>query len=82
MANTKRSIKMIDIPENVDWKWIAHQIVATRNDTRALRDDFSIMVAIMRRVENSQISDREEWRGLFDSIRHLRERVEKLEEAK
>ena len=34
---------------------------------------------ILRRVENNQTSDREEWHGLFDAIRNVRGRVETLE---
>jgi len=70
---------MTELPDNVDLQWIGRQIIALQRETRGLRDDLGVMAAILRRVENNQTSDRDEWRGLFDAIRHVRGRVETLE---
>lgn len=70
---------MPELPENVDLQWIGREILALRRETRGLRDDIGVMAAILRRVENNQTSDREEWHGLFDAIRHLRERMDRVE---
>ena len=76
---------MSDLPDNVDLQWLGRTLIdfrqETRRDVRALRDDIGVMAAILRRVENSQVADREEWRGLFDAIRHLRDRVEAVEKG-
>ena len=68
------------LPDNVDLQWIGKAIIGLQRDVRGLRDDIGVMAAILRRVENNQTSDRDEWRGLFDAIRHVRGRVETLEE--
>jgi hypothetical protein len=73
---------MTDLPDNVDLQWIGRQIIALQRETRGLRDDIGVMAAILRRVENNQTADREEWRGLFDAIRHVRQRVDVLEKDK
>jgi hypothetical protein len=70
---------MTDLPDNVDLQWIGRQIIALQRDVRGLRDDVGVMAAILRRVENNQTSDREEWHGLFNAIRHVRDRVDTLE---
>lgn len=77
---------MSDLPDNVDLQWLGRTLIdfrqETRRDIRALRDDIGVMAAILRRVENNQTSDREEWRGLFDAIRHVRDRVEAVEKER
>lgn len=65
-------VGMPTLPDNVTLEWIGRQLIE-------LRDDVRVMDAILRRVEHSQEADREERRGLFDAIRHVRERVDKLE---
>ena len=70
---------MTELPEKIDLQWIGRQIIALQRDVRGVRDDIGVLAAILRRVENSQSSDREEWRGLFDAIRHVRERVDAIE---
>ena len=72
---------MVELPENVTLEWIGLQLVAMRRDLEALRDDAAVGAAILRRVENNQNADRAEWRSLFDMVRHVRERTEKLEGA-
>ena len=49
-----------DIPETVDFKWIARHILALHGDVRALRDEVDVMAAILRRVDNNQTSYRDE----------------------
>jgi hypothetical protein len=71
---------MTEVPENVDLQWIGKAILGRQRDMRGLRDDIGVMAAVLRRVENNQTSDRDEWRSLFDAIRHVRGRVEALEE--
>lgn len=68
-----------DIPETVDFKWIARHILALHGDVRALRDEVDVMAAILRRVDNNQTSYRDELRALFDLHRNLRGRVENIE---
>lgn len=67
-----------DIPENVDLQWIARNLLALRDEVRSLRDDFSVSVAILHRVDNNQASYREELRALFDLHRELRRRIDDL----
>jgi hypothetical protein len=73
---------MTDLPDNIDLAWIGRQIIGLQRETRGLRDDIGVMAAILRRVENNQTADREEWHGLFDAIRHVRQRVDVLEKDK
>jgi hypothetical protein len=74
------------VPDSVTLQWIGRHLVATRSEMRrnirALRDDVGVMAAILRRVENTQTADREEWRGLFDAIRNVRHRVEAIEKER
>jgi hypothetical protein len=74
-----RETAVTELPDNIDLQWIGRQIIALQRETRGLRDDIGVMAAILRRVENNQTADRDEWRGLFDAIRHVRGRVETLE---
>jgi len=50
-----------------------------RDDVRTLRDDFGVMAAILRRVDNNQSAYRDELRQLYDLYRDLRGRVEAIE---
>ena len=56
---------MTEVPENVDLNWIARTLVAMRRDTQSLRDDVSVLAAILRRVDNNQAAFREELRALY-----------------
>ena len=47
---------------------------------RAVRDDVTVMAAILRRVENNQHSENEIWQGLFEALRSTyADRVDTLE---
>jgi len=63
---------MTDIPDNVDLNWIARHLVAQR-------DDFGVMAAILRRVDNNQTAYRDELRQLYELYRDLRGRLEAIE---
>jgi len=68
-----------EVPDNVDLNWIARTLVTMRRDTQSLRDDVSVLVAILRRVDNNQAAFREELRALYDLHRDLRARIETIE---
>lgn len=80
---------MSDIPDNVDWQWIARNLVANReglaqlsrdvqemrDDLQGMREQFDVVVMTSLRLERSQASIRQD-------IRELRQRLERLEPAK
>jgi hypothetical protein len=68
-----------EVPDNVDLNWIARTLVAMRRDTQSLRDDVSVLAAILRRVDNNQAAFREELRDLYEPHRDLRARIETIE---
>jgi hypothetical protein len=68
-----------EVPDNVDLNWIARTLVAMRRDTQSLRDDVSVLAAILRRVDNNQAAFREELRALYELNRDLRARIETIE---
>jgi hypothetical protein len=68
-----------EVPDNVDLNWIARTLVAMRRDTQSLRDDVSVLAAILRRVDNNQAAFREELRALYELHRDLRARIETIE---
>ncbi len=70
---------MTEVPDNVDLNWIAHTLVAMRRDTQSLRDDVSVLAAILRRVDNNQAAFREELRVVYEPHRDLRARIETIE---
>ena len=70
---------MTEVPDNVDLNWIARALVAMRRDLQSLRDDVSVIAAILRRVDNNQAAFREELRALYDLHRDLRARIEAVE---
>ena len=70
---------MTEVPDNVDLNWIARTLVTMRRDTQSLRDDVSVLAAILRRVDNNQVAFREELRALYDLHRDLRARIETIE---
>ena len=59
--------------------WIARTLVAMRRDTQSVRDDVSVLAAILRRVDNNQAAFREELRALYELHRDLRARIETIE---
>jgi hypothetical protein len=68
-----------EAPDNVDLHWTARTLVAMRRDTQSLRDEVSVLAAILRRVDNNQAAFREELRALYDLHRDLRARIETIE---
>lgn len=81
---------MTDMPETVDLKWIARQLVAFREETqldlrglhedvRTLREDMDVMSVIVRRIDRNQAALRDDVRQLFEMYRDLRRRIETLE---
>jgi hypothetical protein len=56
---------MGDLPDTVDLRWIGRTLLA-------LRDDMTVMSAILRRLDNAHADHREEMRALFDLHRSLR----------
>lgn len=80
---------MSDIPDNVDWQWIARNLAANReglaqlsrdvqemrDDLQGMREQFDVVVMTSLRLERSQASIRQD-------IRELRQRLERLEPAK
>ena len=53
---------MTDLPDNVDLTWIARQIVALRDDNRAIRSDLDMLVRIALRLDHSVDALREDIR--------------------
>ena len=72
---------MSDLPENVTLEWLGRNILDLRRDVRSLKDDMSVVVAIMTRLNNAQSNHHSEMQALFDLHRELRKRVEKVEDA-
>ncbi len=70
---------MTEVPDNVDLNWIAGTLVAMRRDTQSLREDVSVLAAILRRVDNNQAAFREELRVVYEPHRDLRARIETIE---
>jgi hypothetical protein len=66
---------MTDLPENVDLQWIGRTLLA-------MRDDMTVMAAVLRRLDNAQTDFRDEMRALFDMHRQLRSRVDAVEERR
>ena len=73
---------MSDLPENVTLEWLGRNILDLRRDVRSLKDDMSVVVAIMTRLNNAQSNHHGEIHALFDLHRELRRRVENLEETR
>lgn len=80
---------MIDIPENVDWQWIARNLAAVREEIGALRSeiagvrrDMDMTIRLVTRVDNTLTALREDVRDLWLSQGDLRRRIEALEEAR
>ncbi len=70
---------MTEVPDNVDLNWIAGTLVAMRRDTQSLREDVSVLAAILWRVDNNQAAFREELRVVYEPHRDLRARIETIE---
>ena len=88
---------MSDIPDNVDWGWVARHLVDLQGEVRALRDlpgrmtaleremrtmrdEFGVMAAILRRVDNNQGAYRDDIHAVYAMHRDLRARIETLED--
>jgi regulator of replication initiation timing len=70
---------MADIPDNVDLMWIARKLVVMEHGLQSLRDDVTVVAAVVNRIDNNQSSFVEELRALRTQQAHLRRRVEILE---
>ena len=42
-----------DIPETVDFRWIARQLIALQNDIASLRDDMTVTTAALNRLDDN-----------------------------
>jgi cob(I)alamin adenosyltransferase len=42
-----------DIPETVDLRWIAQQLIALQNDIASLRDDMTVTTAALNRLDDN-----------------------------
>ena len=72
---------MTEVPDNVDLNWIARQVVALRDDNRALRADMDMPIRIVTRLDHTVDALREDVRTLWLSQGDLRRRLEALEAA-
>ena len=73
---------MTELPENVDLQWIGKTLIALQRDVRDMREDQRVMreqvdVVVMTslRLERGLIS-------LRDDVRDLRDRINRLEDAR
>src|SRR5271166_2976734 len=72
---------MSEVPDNVDLNWIARQIVALRDDSRASRADMDMLIRIVTRLDHTVDAFREDVRTLWLNQGDLRRRLEALEAA-
>lgn len=43
---------MTDLPENIDQQWISKTLLAIQREVRSLRDDMTVTIAILTRIES------------------------------
>jgi hypothetical protein len=68
-----------DLPDTVDLIWIARTLLAVQRDLLSLRDDMTVVAAILARVDHSQSSFIEELRAMRVQQERVRSRVDRLE---
>lgn len=88
---------MTDIPENVDWQWIAHNLVANREAVGEIRRDIQEMIRDNLQGMREQLEGMREQldavvmtslrlersqAAIRQDIRELRQRLERLETTK
>jgi nicotinic acid phosphoribosyltransferase len=73
---------MTDIPENVDWKWIARRLVALGAAVDGVRTDIDMLTRITLRLDNTVDALRADVKTLWLSHGDLRRRIEALEETR
>lgn len=75
---------MAEIPDNVDFSWLARHLVEFREETRAdlahIRDDLGVIVWSAMRTERAVTALREEVQRLWLAHGDLRRRLERLDE--
>ena len=49
----RRQLTSTDIPETVDLRWIARQLIALQNDIASLRDDMPATTAALNRLDDN-----------------------------
>jgi flagellar biosynthesis/type III secretory pathway chaperone len=72
--------------ETIDLKWIGTTLIAMqidmrtiKNDVAGLKEDNSIIVDTLRRLERKQASTLDELRALYPLITRLHERMDAIE---
>jgi hypothetical protein len=68
-----------DLPDTVDLNWIARALLAVQRDLLSLRDDVTVVTAILNRVDHNQSSFIEELRAMRVQQERVRSRVDRLE---
>lgn len=69
-----------DMPDNVDLNWVARTLLAIQREVRSLRDDVTVVSAILNRIDNNQTSFVEELRAMRIQQERVRKRIESLEQ--
>lgn len=68
-----------DLPDNIDQQWIGRTLLAMQRDLLSLRDDVTVVTAILNRIDHNQSSFIEELRAMRMQQERLRSRVDRLE---
>lgn len=69
-----------DMPDNVDLNWVARTLLAIQREVRSLRDDVTVVSAILNRIDSNQTSFVEELRAMRTQQERVRKRIESLEQ--
>lgn len=69
-----------DMPDNVDLNWVARTLLAIQREIRSLRDDVTVVSAILNRIDSNQTSFVEELRAMRIQQERVRKRIESLEQ--
>jgi hypothetical protein len=63
----------------VDLQWIGRTLLSIQRDLQSLRDDVTVITAIINRIDHNQANFIEELRAIRVQQEHVRNRVSTLE---
>jgi hypothetical protein len=53
-----------DLPETVDLQWLARTLLSLQSDVRSLRDDMTVVAAVLNRIDSNQSALINEFRAV------------------
>jgi hypothetical protein len=71
---------MTDLPDNINLNLIGHTLLAMQRELLSLRDDMTVVTAILNRIDRNQSSFIEELRVMRIQQDRVRSRVDRLEQ--